>query len=99
MTMVPEHLRITRITLTTKVRTEFEEPDHRYRVLISLHRSDRPKYWTFSCHNCKADVCEMVNSEVAAVNDLIDMDNVDIVGNGWRCPGKFCRRWYYFSLS
>lgn len=99
MTMVPEHLRLTQITITTKVRNEFEEDDQRYRTLVNLHRSDRPRYWTFSCPNCKADVCEMVNTEIYAIGDLIDMDNVEICGPGIRCDGKYCRRWYYFNLT
>lgn len=97
MSLVPEHLRITRISLTTEV-INAEENDRRYRVLISLQRSDRPRYWTFSCMNCKSDVCEMVNAEVVATSDLIDMSNLDIMGPGIRCPGKYCRRWYYFNL-
>lgn len=99
MTLVPEHLRITRITTITEVPNAPEEHDQRYRILVSLHRSDRPKYWMFSCPNCKADVCEMMNTDIIALSDLIDINDMDIAGNGLRCPGKYCRRWYYFSLG
>lgn len=99
MTQIPEHLRITRITTVTEVANAPEEPDQRYRTLISLHRTDRPRYWTFSCINCKADICEMVNTDVLAISDLLDMQNVEIAGPGIRCTGRYCRRWYYFNLS
>lgn len=85
--------------MVAEVTNDLVEEDRRYRILISLHRSDRPRYWTFSCPNCKADICEMVNTEIVAISDLIDMNNVDIAGPGIRCNGRYCRRWYYFNLS
>lgn len=96
MTLVPEHLRITKITTTIVMN---EEPDRRYRIVVSLHRSDRPKYWIFSCPHCKEDLDEMVNVDIASMSDLLNFDDVSFVGVGRRCPGKHCRYWYYFNLS
>jgi hypothetical protein len=94
--IIPSHLRITKIEQTVIVTTTEEEDDQRYRILVNLHRSDRPKYWTYSCPFCKADVIELNNYEVVSESDVFDA-RLSLVGR--RCPGKFCRRYYYFNLS
>ena len=85
------------------------EPDRRYRMLVLLQRSDRPKYWTFSCPQCKAEVVEVINGEVQAMSDLVNTESLDNVGVGYRCPGRLgqdafgkmmhCGIWYYFKLN
>lgn len=97
--MIPPHLRITTISIATEDINVPEEDDRRYRILVNLHRTDRPRYWTFSCPHCKTDICEMVNTDVVSFSDLIDMSTTDITGPGIRCDGQYCRRWYYFNLS
>ena len=78
-------------------------PDRRYRVLVSLQRSDRPKYWFFHCTNCGAKVCELQNQEVVALQDFYDPQNVNNGGVGIRCKGaamgEYCRYWWYFNLA
>lgn len=93
--LIPSHLRVTRIEQTVIV-TTVEEDDQRYRIIVNLHRSDRPKYWIYSCSFCKADVIELQNCEVVSESDIFDA-SLSLVGR--RCPGKFCRRYYYFNLS
>lgn len=93
--MIPPHLRITQVTVKT-------EPDRRYRVLVNLTRSDRPRYWVFSCPHCKQDVAEINNSLIASMSDLIDYDAANELV-GVRCDGRYaqgrCGIWYYFKLN
>lgn len=88
---IPAHLRIT------------IEPDRRYRVLVTFGRSDRPRYWTFHCPNCQKPLCEIVNADIQTMTDVIDMSNLENIGNGVRCDGRFqgrrCDIWYYFNLN
>lgn len=96
MTLIPEHLRITTITMITPVTNANEEDDQRYRIIVNLHRTDRPRYWIYSCSNCKSDVIELNNCEVVSESDVFDA-SLSLIGR--RCSGKFCRRYYYFNLS
>lgn len=81
------------------------EPDRRYRVLVNLVRADRPKYWTFHCPHCQMKVCEISNSDVVGMGDLIDMSNSELGLVGTRCDGRSplgvgrCNYWYYFNLG
>lgn len=79
------------------------EPDRRYRSLVSLQRTDRPRYWTFHCPNCTMPLCEIANAEVIQITDLIDYQNTDNVMNGIRCSGRTgngrCDIWWYFNLN
>lgn len=81
------------------------EKDLRYRVLVNLVRSDRPRYWTFHCPNCQWKVGELSNVEVKTMTDVIDMSNMDKQLVGVRCGGRSphgigrCDMWYYFNLS
>lgn len=75
------------------------EPDRRYRTLVVLQRSDRPKYWTFHCPHCTEPLGELTNTEIVAISDTFDMQNTNLATAGLRCSGKYCRRWYYFSIA
>lgn len=91
-----QEIKITTITVQP-------EQDRRYRMLILLQRSDRPRYYTWHCPQCTYPVCEIVNSEIVAVSDAMDMQNIALAGPGIRCDGRYqggkCRIWYYFSLG
>lgn len=79
------------------------EADRKYRVMVLLQRSDRPRYWTFHCPSCTMPLCEMVNTEIVALSDLFDMQNVVMSANGIRCSGRTgdgrCNIHYYFTLN
>lgn len=94
--LVPVHLRLTTISITTPVENVQAEEDQRYRIVVNLHRTDRPKYWIYSCPNCHADIFELNNCDVISETDIFDA-RLSLVGR--RCPGKYCRRYYYFNLS
>lgn len=88
----------------TQIKVQAEpEPDRRYRMQVLLQRTDRPRYYIFHCPACTKPVCELVNSEVYAVSDAIDMQNTDLMATGVRCDGHIngqnCRIWYYFRLA
>lgn len=78
-----------------------EEQDKRYRVLVLLQRSDRPRYYDFHCPQCQMKVCELSGSDVVAMQDVLDTSGLPLVGV--RCDGRFqggyCRTYYYFSLN
>lgn len=80
-----------------------DEPDKRYRVLVLLQRSDRPRYFTFHCMRCQMPVADLANSEVVALNDVIDFHNTTNQMVSVRCDGRYqgghCRTFYLFSLS
>lgn len=79
------------------------EDDRRYRCMVLLNRTDRPTVFTWHCPRCTMPVTEMVNVEMSALTDTINMDSGALAGVGVRCDGRFqgkgCRIWYYFSLS
>jgi len=79
------------------------EPDRRYRILVSLQRSDRPRYWHFLCPNCGAKVCELMNQEIYTMTDFYDAQNLQNHAVGIRCKGankgEYCRYWYYFNIN
>lgn len=78
-----------------------EEQDKRYRVLVVLQRTDRPRYYDFYCPMCQMKVCELSGTEVIAMQDVMDTSNTPLVGV--RCDGRYqggyCRIYYYFTLS
>ena len=79
-------------------------PDNRYRCLVMLMRSDRPKMWTFSCVRCGTKVCELMNSEVYAIDDFYDPQNMNTMGAGRHCKGRLkdgssCPYTYFFNLQ
>lgn len=76
-----------------------QEPDRRYRLLVMLQRSDKPNYWTAHCMKCQHPLVEILNAEIEAISDLVSMEDTSNIGIGMRCPGKYCRYWYYFKLN
>lgn len=103
---IPQHLRITTVKLQPVIPNLTAEADRRYRMLVLLQRSDRRRYYTFHCPICTAPVGEIVNADVVAITDLIDMSNIDTIGAGLRCNGRYhgdqsgkCSTYYYFSLN
>lgn len=79
------------------------EQDYRYRMLVILERSDRPQVFVFHCPRCTMRICELVNSEIVAMTDIVDFSNLDKTLVGYRCGGRFqgdrCDLWLYFSLG
>lgn len=78
--------------------------DRRYRCLVSLIRADRPRYWTFLCHNCGSRVVELMNYEIVMIDDFYDSQNVSNHGVGKHCKGLLsdgtaCPYTYFFVLN
>lgn len=78
------------------------ESDRRYRVLVLLERSDKPTNWKLYCIRCQMPVLELINTNVVALTDMVDMEEVDNALIGVRCDGRFeggrCSLWYYTKL-
>src|ERR1700741_3220860 len=64
-------------------------PDKRYRCLVTLMRSDRPRYWTFKCFNdgCNYKIVDIQNYEVVGIDDFYDPQNINNAGIGRHCKG------------
>lgn len=79
------------------------EADRRYRCMVNLQRTDRPRYWIFNCPSCKMPIAEIANGEIYGINDLVDYQNTQNVMVGYRCDGRTgygrCNIWYYFNLN
>lgn len=75
------------------------EPDRKYRMMVFLNRTDRPRYWTFHCPICGKPLTEIVNMEVVSINDVVDFARPEMYGTGNMCFSRYCRVWYYFNLS
>jgi hypothetical protein len=80
--------------------------DKRYRVLVTLIRSDRPRYWRFKCFNdeCPAYIVDIQNMEVVGVDDFYDPQNVNNTGIGHHCKGTLpnglpCQYSYFFHVQ
>lgn len=77
--------------------------DRRYRIMVTLIRSDRPRYWNFNCMNCGSKVCELVNMEVYDMSDFYDPNNVNNAGTLKHCKGAIdnmaCPYSYFFNMS
>jgi hypothetical protein len=91
------------ITVTERVEIVQAIPDRRYRCLVTLIRSDRPRYWNFNCHNCGSKVVELMNLEVLAIDDFYDSQNTDNAGVGRQCKGQqdngqACPYTYFFVV-
>lgn len=76
------------------------QPDTRYRLLITLQRSDRPRYWNFLCFNCGHKVVELQNLEVYTIDDFYDPQNINNAAIGKHCvgDGKQCPYTYFFKV-
>ena len=75
------------------------EPDRRYRVLVMLQRSDRPKYWRFNCPHCMTPLAELSGKDVYAMTDFYDPSNPNNSSVGIRCTGAYCKYYYHFTVS
>jgi hypothetical protein len=79
--------------------------DKRYRVLVTLMRSDRPRFWTFLCMNCGSKIAELQNYEVTGVDDFYDPQNINNAGIGRHCKGTQpsdglpCQYSYFFNVQ
>lgn len=92
--------------LEISFRTRILVPDKRYRVLVSLIRSDRPRYWAFKCVNgdCPGKIVEIQNLEVTAIDDFYDPQNINNSGIGRHCKGTTsdglpCPYTYFFHIQ
>lgn len=75
-------------------------PDRRYRILVLMNRTDRPRYYTFHCPFCSKPLAEITNSTVSSLSDIIDMNNTASYGVGVQCLSRQCRDiWYYFNMN
>lgn len=74
-------------------------PDRQYRMLILLQRTDRPRYYSFHCFNCKTLVAELAGSNVFAAEDFYNPQSTTNASVGIRCNGKYCHRYYFFQLK
>lgn len=78
-------------------------PDKRYRIMVTLMRSDRPQVWNFICSNCGSKVCELNNSRVIDMTDFYDPQDLINSGNSRHCKGTLpnglpCPYTYFFNL-
>ena len=80
------------------------EQDRRYRMLVNLQRSDRPRYWKFLCVNCGSFIAELQGFEAIGLNDFYDPQNPQNASIGRHCKGTLptgqaCPYSYYFVLQ
>jgi len=78
--------------------------DKRYRLLVTLMRSDRPRYWVFLCVNCGSKIVELQNLEVIGADDFYDPQNINNSGIGRHCKGTTldglaCPYTYFFHVE
>ncbi len=78
--------------------------DNRYRILVTLIRSDRPRYWNFLCFNCGSKIAELLNLDVIGADDFYDPQNVNNTGVGRHCKGVDsnglpCPYTYFFHVQ
>ncbi len=90
--------------LEVSYRSRIVVRDRRYRLLVSLIRSDRPRYWNFICFNCGSKVVELQNLEVTSVDDFYDPQNLNNSGIGRNCKGTQsdglpCPYTYFFHVQ
>ena len=92
------------VIFINKTRKVLVEQDKRYRVIVTLIRSDRPRYWNWLCVHCGSKVVELQNYDVIAVDDFYDPQNVRNAGVGKHCKGFLpdglpCQYSYFFRLQ
>lgn len=81
--------------------------DKRYRILVTLIRADRPRFWKFTCVNgdCQANIVELQNVEVIGMDDFYDPQNINNTAIGRSCKGiqksdgRPCPYSYYFHVQ
>lgn len=86
------------------IHTKIAVQDRRYRILVTLKRSDRPVCWNWLCNNCGAKVQELLNYDAIGMDDFYDPQNVNNAAVGRHCKGTMptgmpCPFSYYFKLS
>lgn len=91
-------------SLEIQFRAKVAVRDNRYRLLITLIRADRPRYWNFLCFNCGTKVVELQNLEVITVDDFYDPQNVSNTAIGKHCKGTVsdglpCQYSYFFHVQ
>jgi hypothetical protein len=64
--------------------------NERYRVLVMLRRSDRPKSYDFHCFRCNMLIAEISGQDVVAFDDAIQV--YQKVTHGVKCQGRLDRR-------
>ncbi len=79
-------------------------PDKRYRILVTLIRSDRPRYWQFLCSNCGSCIVDLQNLEIYTIDDFYDPQNINNTGIGRHCKGSLsngssCQYSYFFHVQ
>lgn len=76
-------------SLEITFRAKIAVPDRRYRMLVTLVRADRPRFWTFCCVNgdCQSPIVEIQNQEVIGVDDFYDPQNLNNTAIGRHCKG------------
>lgn len=78
--------------------------DKRYRLMVTLARSDRPRYWNFLCNNCGSKICELQNKEIIDITDFYDPQDLNNSGiirhcKGTEKNGRACPYSYFFNLN
>jgi hypothetical protein len=79
-------------------------PDNHYGLLVTLMRSDRPRYWNFLCVNCGSKVAEIMNMEVEGLQDFFDPQNTANDAIARHCKGYLpktglpCGYKYFFHV-
>jgi hypothetical protein len=79
-------------------------PDKRYRVLVNLQRSDRPRFWIAKCMNCGSNIADIQHYEIYSVADFYDPQSIQNAGVGRHCKGTNdngtpCQYSYFFQLQ
>lgn len=79
------------------------ERDKRYKLMVSLMRTDRPRYWNFLCFNCGSKVCELANRDVDGITDFYDPQDLGNTGVIKHCKGTLpdglpCPYSYFFNV-
>lgn len=78
--------------------------DNRYRIFVTLRRSDRPHFWNYLCCNCGSKIVELQSLDVIGEDDFYDPQNVNNWAIGRHCKGLTsddlpCRYTYFFHVS
>lgn len=78
--------------------------DKRYRIMVSLVRSDRPQFWNFHCFNCQSKVVELNNLVIVDMVDFFDPQSMNNASIGRHCKGEtangtLCPFSYFFNMN
>lgn len=69
-----------------------------------LNRTGMSEVTKVHCLVCRNYLCEVVNSSVSHVSDVVTFENTENIGVGIRCsgtvsPGVKCHRYYYLMVG